>query len=341
MKLFLHIGTIKTGTTSIQKFLKANRDILSSHGVFIPTSIMHSYGHHRWLPFLVSNFDNKVGSQWAQSIGITDAKQKQIKISEIKNSFIHECADASVDADTCIISSEALTSLVTCDEYLRLKELLYDLFSEISIVIYIREPLKAAISVLSTHIKNGKTFRSLLSPSQERYYQLRFDYWDLVQLWKKYFPDADIIVRKFDSSSLLNGDVILDFCSQCFTKPVDINFNIPFNSNQTLSLTGMKLLRRLNLELPKLVSKHRNKIVRLVAKNTNDGTLFIPSLNESSRFDELFRISLEKLKASYFRDDQILFSRITNFSNSSIDLSEFELKEHISYKLIEDLLHEL
>ena len=55
--LVLHIGTEKTGTTSIQEFLKKNRDKLRKKGVYIPQSPMVGNGNHRWIPSLANNDD--------------------------------------------------------------------------------------------------------------------------------------------------------------------------------------------------------------------------------------------------------------------------------------------
>ncbi len=36
MELYLHIGTEKTGTTSVQKFFRANREVLAQNGIIYP-----------------------------------------------------------------------------------------------------------------------------------------------------------------------------------------------------------------------------------------------------------------------------------------------------------------
>ena len=38
MDLYLHIGTEKTGTTSVQKFFKANRALLAKNGIVYPVA---------------------------------------------------------------------------------------------------------------------------------------------------------------------------------------------------------------------------------------------------------------------------------------------------------------
>lgn len=44
-KLFIHAGTHKTGTTSIQRFLRDNRTNLEKHHIIYPI-FDHEAGHH-------------------------------------------------------------------------------------------------------------------------------------------------------------------------------------------------------------------------------------------------------------------------------------------------------
>lgn len=48
-KLILHVGTPKTGTTSIQEFLRVNAKVLSRQGITVPT---HLGSNHVLLPVL-------------------------------------------------------------------------------------------------------------------------------------------------------------------------------------------------------------------------------------------------------------------------------------------------
>ena len=53
--LVLHIGTEKTGTTTIQNFLKANRDQLRRQSVDVSKDLMIPSGNQRWLAALAYN----------------------------------------------------------------------------------------------------------------------------------------------------------------------------------------------------------------------------------------------------------------------------------------------
>ena len=57
MKLILHIGSEKTGTTAIQRFFKKNRERLIQNGIYYPLAPMVPDGNHRWGPLFANNND--------------------------------------------------------------------------------------------------------------------------------------------------------------------------------------------------------------------------------------------------------------------------------------------
>ena len=66
----LHIGTEKTGSTTIQHFLKSNRDVLESQNIYIPRTLGDI--NHQLFPFLAYSDERKddvtrrVGIQFKQ-----------------------------------------------------------------------------------------------------------------------------------------------------------------------------------------------------------------------------------------------------------------------------------
>ena len=53
--LILHIGTEKTGTTSIQEFLGINRAALAEQGLHVPEFL--GARTHRWAAYMAENVD--------------------------------------------------------------------------------------------------------------------------------------------------------------------------------------------------------------------------------------------------------------------------------------------
>ena len=56
-RLLLHIGSQKTGTTSIQQFLARNRSILSERGFYVPDYV--GGANHRHAVFLAENSNKR------------------------------------------------------------------------------------------------------------------------------------------------------------------------------------------------------------------------------------------------------------------------------------------
>ena len=78
-ELFLHIGTQKTGTTSIQSFLKLNRIELEKKNIYTPKSIDIGNGHHRWVTTFGTD-DNKVDAFIANQ-EFSSKEEKNAKIN--------------------------------------------------------------------------------------------------------------------------------------------------------------------------------------------------------------------------------------------------------------------
>ena len=75
MKLIIHIGTEKTGTTTIQSFLKANSKLLSDNSIFIPPTVLFGDNKAYSIPF--QKRVNVETLNWFQSKDRDDLAQKK------------------------------------------------------------------------------------------------------------------------------------------------------------------------------------------------------------------------------------------------------------------------
>jgi hypothetical protein len=101
-----------------------------------------------------------------------------------------------------------------------------------------------------------------------------------------------------------------------------MNLWLPPNENQKLSLTGMKLLRLINQKFPAPILP-RMLIVHFVAQITNDGTSFLPSLQEQTVYRSLFSESNEAVRRDYFPAEDALFEELNTVSEEQINLQDF------------------
>ena len=152
-RLVLHIGTEKTGTTSIQSFAYSNRKLLQEkYSILYPEEIGNQFGHTKiaLLGYENSRKDDLTIANYNDS----DARHKT---RESWAQSLH-AAVRQTSCHTVFLSSEFFQSrLVSTEDLVRLRNILNPLFSQIEVVMYVRTPISTALSLMSEAIKNGST----------------------------------------------------------------------------------------------------------------------------------------------------------------------------------------
>jgi hypothetical protein len=236
-KLILHIGTEKTGTTSIQEFLSENKEELKKQGIFIPKSPCGSAPNHRKLATACFNDGNTDDS--FVNFKIKDFKNWQVKtFKEIKSELV------SSPINTHILSSEHFSSRLTSKaEILRLYDFLKAIYSEIKVVVYFRRQDEYAVSLYSTHLKSGGVSKNILPVSAGA---SRYDYYDICKKWEGVFGLNTIDVRIFDRKVLRDGNVISDFCDISGIDETNTK-EVARESNPSITPLAQEVLREFNL----------------------------------------------------------------------------------------------
>lgn len=230
----LHIGLEKTGTSSLQEFLQLNRTtLLSEEKIWVPDFM----GRGSQWPLAVLAYDKDRCDDLTAPLG--DAAARQCRIEEIQQQIIAAVAQNS--AHTYCFSSEHLSSrLSTQRELIRLKTFLSGLFETLTIVLYLREPIRLAISRQSTFVKMGLGSFQLPTPQQ---LASGFDFRAIIELWQSVFPGS-LRIRLFDPSRP-GFDLIDDFCGAIgISEPG--RYQRPQRVNESLDWSVMRLLSRIN-----------------------------------------------------------------------------------------------
>lgn len=243
-RAILHIGTEKTGTTSIQKFLFENRSKLCASGLLFPASAG-----------FISNqrlvvYGKKAPEQdlAGPSLDVTDA----IALSQWKEQFVMEhCSEVlafqarHVDDSTVIYSAEHLQSrLTTVDEIKRIAHLLRPLFDEVRILVYLRRQDRYALSAHSTSVRGG-------DPNMFAFERLNavgpyYNYRMLLERWSAVFGAQNIDVRVFEKNRLQGHDVVTDFRNVTGVNNSCPDLPLPASVNEALSHTALMILRTFN-----------------------------------------------------------------------------------------------
>lgn len=219
--VFLHIGTNKTGTSSIQHHFFQNRDLLASHGICYPGLGQDAAAHHELL-------------SW-----VTHPKKHEKHLKALRKEI--------APFDTTIISSESL-----CD--LEKPETLKEVFAgyDIRIILYLRDPVRYLLSWWQQDIQMGKRY-----PDMSQYLVTkRRSYIELVDRWVEVFGKANVTTHVYDRQQLPKGDVLLDFKNITGTSDIEGMQRLPWDNNPSVSgnLLYFKLVYN-TLRLPDATSQ--------------------------------------------------------------------------------------
>jgi hypothetical protein len=220
-KLVLHVGSGKAGSTSLQQALLENR--LANQSLFTYPVLLNSAGN-QILKHAFCDLSAAVDKVKEKFIG--NERGYLTYQQEIKKSFIDECGDAA----TVVLSSE-FWFRSSVDTVLSFKKLLQELhFSEIHVVMYLRDPAKFYLSFAQQMLKNTAT---LPCPNL-------FEYPMAVAIknWKALEP-VSFTVREFDRKQLVNEDVVQDFKHVLLTLgvPASLALEKPHNATLTAEAT--------------------------------------------------------------------------------------------------------
>lgn len=269
-RCLLHIGLCKTGTTSVQHVLAANRALLLQHGCYVPRSLVpSSFGptsNHRRLPLLALEQAGEAGA-WEWQVmrhrdpglrGCRDLAQAQALVEWELMAELESCPPQ----DWVVFSSEQLSQRLLHDgDVERLRGVLDRLgFAEVRVLVYLREQVGLALSWESMEVLAGKATPMDPEPGE------RFDHRLLLERWERVFGRGAIRARTYARRCLQQGDIVRDFLEVGLGLPQAL----PLQQRQQwrngrLGERGLRLLRWVNRRLPALAAPGPNpRRLRLV-----------------------------------------------------------------------------
>lgn len=259
-RLVLHIGTEKTGTTTIQHFLRMNRRVLSRHSILIPVFL--GQANHFAFPFLAYDPGRVDDVVFRAAPGLSGEGLVRRR-EELLDKLAKKVAGSG--SQCWIISSEHLSSrLMNDSEILRLRGVIDECFSSVRVIVYLRDPLSVYISSWSTALKCGSAQVSLSEPGAG-YADRLADHRSLLQRWLRFFEKNELSVRLYDRQRLLNGSIVDDFCQFAGIDCVG-DCVIPEVRNPSLSWAAMQCLARFNQILLESAGHAGNPVRRDVIK---------------------------------------------------------------------------
>lgn len=263
--VYLHIGTPKTGTTSIQQLLSENRKKLLDQGLLYPmcgTSKKYP-GHFNLAAVLMKEKSNYFKNLYNHRAGNWEQLKEEINIIKPKNIIISAENFFSLDFEDIGLVKKYLSAF------------------KVKVLVYLRKQDNFFVSMYIQSTK-GITLNYL---SFEEYYKQKLkmgsigDYYKLLEPWEKIFGRENLIVRVWEPKNFKNG-FTHDFL-ECLNLELD-NSELDFSKKNNISpsIKVVKIIRLLNkifiqgLSIPpekcqKLYIKYllrRNKIYRIITK---------------------------------------------------------------------------
>ena len=257
-KLLLHIGLAKTGSSAIQKYLYVNKKVLATNGILIPKTLYN--GTHGWLAYAA----NKRNKLWPDDKIKDFLNEENIHASSTNDAreklFEYLQKQTQNWRGLCIMSSETfhLTNL-THIELQDLERRLSQIFDEVQIVAYVRNPVKVATSLLSTLCMTGNAGPiSTVKEIEEKQLDLYCAHKEILKDWLSIFQDR-LKVRLYTREEITSNNIVEDFHNQIqSSKNLIGSFSTKEDANYAMSEKAMIVMAETNKYLPKWIKGGRN-----------------------------------------------------------------------------------
>jgi hypothetical protein len=308
----LHLGTTKTGSTSIQHALHGMREALPAQGVYYPDT-----GNDVKHMMLAAAFASSQGTAAEFGAALWRGREPKTVIAEHIATFRAEMQALPPNIDRVILSAEQFSQYVRkSEDVARLHALLAAFFDRFIVVIYLRRQDAHFVSTHAELLRAGKPSRPDLGALHPFYHN--YDYRQLIGTWAAVFGDAAMRPRVFERLPGSSFDVVSDFLAiSGITAPP----GAPAASrerNQSMTLTGQRILQNVAEALRSgkgrdLASRTAWSQISRAVSQTLPGQGWQPTRADAAALMAKFADSNEEVRARWFPERPSLFSM--DFSN--------------------------
>lgn len=231
MKILLHMGEVKTGTTALQQSLYDTAKVLRTRGVFYPRFGGTAIAHHWLLPLCED--PNRLPPWSLQDMGGPEAAA-----DGAWEAWNATCDAALADPpDLLVLSSELLVHQTGGPAKARLVGILSELSPDITPILYVRDPVAHYRARLQEWLK----VESRPLPP------IRLNLREAILEIEAAFPNP-LHLLTFDRTSLIGGDIVADFGSRFLQSYLPVSDLPAREANVGLSAEALVLLARLRAE---------------------------------------------------------------------------------------------
>jgi hypothetical protein len=241
-QLILHVGTEKTGSSAIQWFLRRNRLELTQQGYALPAVLgepehwrfpLMFYGEHQ-----IDDLSVRAGLEALspQERALEQASMQQLFSEEIQ----------AQTPRTWLVSSEHIHSRLLCNQdcMARLAGFVSQHFDAIRILVYLRDPVGAALSLWSTAVLGGSIDQALPAPDRAYYHHL-CHHRNTLETIEHWFPGA-VMARLYLPEEFPGGNILPDYAQCCGIDLQSCAYADSERRNRSLSWLSLQLIAGLN-----------------------------------------------------------------------------------------------
>lgn len=244
--LYLHIGTPKTATSSIQRFLQINRKTLKTYGFCFP-KLPYRF------PYASSG---RNGHFMVESLYLEDGTRDREGEEALLREGLDKVAEYFREYDNVILSEENLwreSGYSHKAVFPYLKQEAERRGYRIKIIVYLRRQDQFLVSNWNQRVKQGG--RSLWARSLDSYrksiqknFRLVLNYASKLDQLAEMFGKENLVVRRFDADRWVNHSIIHDFMD-CLGLELTEEFTFPSREvNPGLSCNNVEIKRIINKE---------------------------------------------------------------------------------------------
>lgn len=308
-KIFLHIGTHKTGTTSLQSFMDFNRNSLHEQGILYPKTGWYHHSQHM-LAFQLKNILPPGMPDYDENIW-----------NDLRNEI------DSFSGSRVLISSEEF-STITSKEVSTLKEELKNY--DVEIIIYLRRQDELFESMFNQQTKDWRSPRkapiSFFLKEPENIYQF-LNYENLLAPWIENFNLDHVHIRLYDKNCMPELDTVKDFIVFLRLDADKLNFAQNKKLNISVGAKALEAIRlSKNLDIDEIDRKNLFDIViNLFTKKSQESLL--SSKERKSILDKYDESNNNIYKLIKNQCENTMFSQVSDDLLKSDDLTRGDVME--------------
>lgn len=303
--LYIHIGTPKTGTTSIQNFCGLNREKLREQGVLYP--IMNYHYERKSV--------NRNGYFLTGTIKENGTRNKE-KEKQVFDNELQYIVDCFKDYDTILLSDESIwwaTSTRRKGLWKDLKKHSEQHNYQIKVIVYLRRQDQFMMSRYNQKLKTDfiastQSFDEYFADMNGRF-KCVMDYRERIDNIAKSISKKNVIVKRFDRNYFYNGDLNQDFLHILGVKVDDSFQQLNETANTGISVQSGEIKRVLN-RLKPITMADNNKLIKILKECEEvlpESNTSLMSTDEVKAFMEQFVDSNESIVDEYIGDGKPLF----------------------------------